>query len=83
MFLPLAGEGADCWALDAVVATNTAAAKHSRETMFFSSLHSPFQKYVRAGLESDTSSSDRAVKNGFFALPMQWQESKFAADLRG
>jgi hypothetical protein len=35
MFMPLAADGAACWALSIVVAANTAAAKQNRKAMFF------------------------------------------------
>jgi hypothetical protein len=52
--MPLAADGAVCWALRTGAATITAVAKQSGKAIFFSSLGSPFQEYYKAGSEGDT-----------------------------
>jgi hypothetical protein len=42
MFLPLAADGAACWALSTVVATNAAVARQNLKVMFFLEFGLPF-----------------------------------------
>jgi hypothetical protein len=68
MFMPLAADGAGCWALSSLVATNAAVAKQSRKAMFFIKLDSPSQEYGRAGSENGTGTSDRRLEESISEL---------------
>src|SRR3954447_3237295 len=59
VFMPLAADGAACWALRTVVATNTAAAKQSGKAMFFFNFGLSFSGVHREGWEGHTGTSDR------------------------
>src|SRR5947209_6584768 len=51
VFTPLAGDGAACWALRTVVATNTAVTKQSGKAMFFFKFDSPFRSITEKVLK--------------------------------
>jgi hypothetical protein len=48
--MPLAADGAVCWALSTVVATNTTVAKQSRKGMFFFKFGLSFSGVFQGGL---------------------------------